>query len=143
MKHILTGLLLASIVLLGSSCASSHPGYMNEPNDYSKYTSLIEALRSVGGVRVTGGNTFVGENNITVYLRGASSSIILNTQPLYVINNVPVGNSYKDANSIINMREVTSIRIITGTHAVTRWGVDGNNGVILIKMREAKDLIKK
>lgn len=141
MKNILTGLILF-IIVLGSSCASSDPGYINRPSNYANYSNLAEALRSVGGIRVTGGNTFVGEDNITVYLRGASSTIVLTTQPLYVVNNVPVGNNYNDANSIVNMREVTSIRILSGTRAVTRWGEQGTNGVILIKMKEAKDIIK-
>jgi len=139
MKNILTGFIIF-VIIFSSSCASSDQGYINEPSDYGSYISLAEALRSVGGVRVTGGNTLAGQaNNISVFLRGASSTIELSTQPLYVVNNVPVGNSYNDANSIINMREVTSIRILSGTQAVTRWGNEGNAGVIMIKMKEAKD----
>lgn len=129
------------IIMLGSSCASSDSGYINQPSNYANYTNLGEALRSVGGVRVEGGNTLVGsKDNIKVYLRGASNTIELSTQPLYVINNVAIGNSYSDANSIVNMREVTSIRILAGTQAVTRWGEQGTNGVIMIKMREADDI---
>jgi outer membrane receptor for ferrienterochelin and colicin len=140
MKKILTGLVIFVIILV-SSCASSDPGYINQPSEYANYSSLAEALRSVGGVRVTGANTLVGDpSNVSVFLRGASSSIILTNQPLYVVNNVPVGNNYNDANSIVNMREVTSIRILSGTYAVTRWGEQGNSGVIMIKMKEASDI---
>jgi len=142
MKNILTGFVLF-IIILGSSCAASDPGYINKPSNYANYTNLAEALRSVGGVRVEGSNTYVGSaDNVKIYLRGGSSTILLTTQPLYVVNEVPVGNNYSDANSIVNMRDVTSIRILAGTQAVTRWGEQGTNGVILIKMKEAKDIVK-
>jgi len=140
MKNILSGFLFLTVLLFAGSCAMSDPGYVNKPNNYSNYSNLAEALRSVGGIRITGGNTIVGAENVQVFLRGGSSSIVLNTQPLYIVNNIPVGNSYSDANSIVNMREVTSIRIITGTHAVTVYGERGNHGVILIKMKEAADI---
>ncbi len=139
MKKLITGILIFSLVVIGGSCKNQDPGYIQQPNDFTRYTTLVEALRSIGGLRITGGNTLVGIENITIHTRG-ESTFVLNTQPLFVVNNVPVGTNYSDANSIVDMKQVTSIRVLTGTHAVTRWGEEGNHGVILIKMREAKDV---
>ena len=130
MKIFVKFVLAMSVVTLMYGCAGSE-GVASKPRDFSAYTDLAGALRSVGGLQITGTG-----NNIMITLRG-QGSINLNTQPLYVVNNVPLGNNYSHANSVVNPAEITSIRILSGAQATTVWGEDGNHGVILIKTKNA------
>lgn len=114
-----------------SACTGTE-GATHKSKDFSSYTDLASALRSIGGLQVSGTG-----NNIIVSLRG-QSSINLNTQPLFVVNNIPVGNTYSDANGMINPSEITSIKILRGASATTIYGEDGNSGVILIKTKVSK-----
>ena len=123
--------LVLSICTLVFACAGTE-GVANKPKDFSSYTDLASALRSVGGLQVSGTG-----NDIIVTLRGIST-LALNTQPLYVVNNVPVGNDYSHANSIINPAEITSIQVLRGAQATTVWGEDGNHGVIAIRTKAGK-----
>ena len=114
------------------SCAGgpSTPGGVSTPsNDYSTYTTLGDALRSVGGLQVTG----TGQALQVMVRGGAVNSMTLNTLPLFVIDGVPISTRYADAASIVNPNEIVSIRVLNGTRAVTRYGEEGNAGVIEIK----------
>lgn len=130
MKTFAKALCILSMIGLMVSCAGTE-GATKPVKDYSNYTDLAAALRSIGGLQVSG----TGEN-IIVTLRGIST-IKLNTQPLYVVNNVPVGNAYANANSIVNPAQITSIRVLRGAQATTMYGEDGNHGVILIKTKDS------
>lgn len=128
MKTFVKVLYALAFVTMISSCASTE-GTTNQPKDFSSYSDLASALRSIGGLQVSGTG-----DNIIVTLRGMST-IKLNTQPLYVVNNIPVGNAYSDANSMVNPSEITSIRVLRGASATTIYGEDGNAGVIVIKTK--------
>jgi hypothetical protein len=112
------------------SCASTQYGSnsnnQRQEKDFSIYQTLGEALRSEGVlVRDVG-------TSATVTLRG-KGSINLNTEPLYVVDGVPMGNNYETVNSSINMQNVKDIRIIRSTSQATlRYGEAGNHGAILI-----------
>mmetsp|Transcript_12943 Transcript_12943/g.17996 ORF Transcript_12943/g.17996 Transcript_12943/m.17996 type:complete len:132 (+) Transcript_12943:32-427(+) len=128
MKSFVKVLCMMSLVGFMYSCAGTE-GTTGNTKDFSSYTDLAGALRSVGGLQVSGTG-----DNIIVTLRGMST-FNLNTQPLYVVNNVPVGNTYSNANSMVNPAEITSIRVLRGSSATTIYGEDGNHGVILIKTK--------
>ena len=114
-----------------SACAGTE-GTTRQPKDFSNYTDLASALRSIGSLQISGTG-----DNIIVSMRG-QSSINLNTQPLFVVNNIPVGNNYSDANGMINPSEITSINVLRGASATTIYGEDGNSGVILIRTKVSK-----
>ena len=128
MKTFTKALCIMSLVGFMFSCAGTE-GAATKTKDFASYTDLAAALRSIGGLQVSGTG-----DNIIVTLRGIST-IKLQTQPLYVVNNVPVGNSYGNANSMVNPADITSIRVLRGAQATTIYGEDGNNGVILIKTK--------
>jgi len=128
MKTFVKGLCILSLVGFMFSCASTE-GANTKPKDFSSYSDLASAMRSIGGLQISGTG-----DNIIVNLRGIST-IQLNTQPLFVVNNIPVGNSYSNANSMVNPADITSIRVLKGAQATTIYGEDGNNGVILIKTK--------
>ena len=128
MKTLQRAFCMLALTGMIAACASTE-GANRPTKDFSNYDTLAAALRSIGGLQVSGTG-----DNIIVTLRGIST-IQLNTQPLYVVNNVPVGNSYAHANSIINAPDITSIRVLRGASATTIWGEDGNHGVIVIKTK--------
>lgn len=128
MKNFVKVFYAFALLAVISSCTSTE-GTTNQAKDFSSYSDLASALRSIGGLQVSGTG-----DNIIVTLRGMST-IKLNTQPLYVVNNIPVGNAYSDANSMVNPTEITSIRVLRGASATTIYGEDGNAGVIMIKTK--------
>lgn len=128
MKTFIKGFSVLLIIAMIGACTSTE-GTTNKPKDFSSYSDLASALRSIGGLQISGTG-----DNIIVTLRG-QSSLKLNTQPLFVVNNIPVGNAYADANNMVNPSEITSIRVLRGASATTIYGEDGNSGVILIKTK--------
>ncbi len=93
---------------------------------FSSYNDLADALRTMGGLRVEGGGT-----TAKIYIRG-TSTITLETQPLYVIDGNPIGHNYSMANSALNMGDITGIKVLRAAHETTIYGKEGANGVILI-----------
>lgn len=138
MKTFLKCTLIATLFFIIASCTSTKEGY-NSQRDFSRFANLGEAIRSVGGMQVTGGNTMAGFNDAVVNMRG-QASLVLNTQPLYVVDNVPVGNNYNVANNLVHPSNIVSIRVVRGTSASTIYGEDANHGAIIIRTKsyEAK-----
>lgn len=134
MKTYLKTTLLFAALCLVASCASTDD-YNKKVKDFSQYSNLAEAIRSVGGVQVTGGNTMAGVNQAVITLRG-QSSLFLDTQPLYVVDNVPIGNNYNVANNLVHPTNIVSIRIIRGTTGSAIYGEDANSGVIIIRTKD-------
>lgn len=92
-------------------------------------TPLSMYLQKIPGVQVIGSG-----NNISIKIRGASS-FMTSTEPLYVIDGIPVGNSYLQADRMVNLHYVSSIRVLKGSDA-SIYGVRGGNGVILIETKK-------
>ena len=101
--------------------------------DYSTYTDLAQVLRNVGGLDVRGTGS-----NAKVYMRGISS-IELETQPLYVIDDVSIGNDYAMANNAINPKDIDRVIVLTGSSGAIRYGNQAKDGVIRIITRQQKE----
>jgi outer membrane receptor protein involved in Fe transport len=69
---------------------------------------------------------------------GFSSSVTQNTQPLFIIDGNPVGNSLPQAASMISPSNIRSIRILKGNEAFTRYGRDAAGGAVEIRMKREK-----
>ncbi len=93
--------------------------------DYGTYQDMLGALRAVPGLQVT--------QDGRIYLRGIGT-ITNETQPLFVVDNVPLGRGYSAVNWV-NPGDVANITIKKGLSATTRWGEDANHGVILINTK--------
>lgn len=118
--------MVASCSSVGSSAAEgteSREGTISDSKDY--YTSLADFLRRTPGLSVTGSG-----DNVHVRMRGVNS---FNTgvTPLYVIDGQAVGNSYSQANSMVDPRDIDYVRVLKGPDAST-YGMRGANGVIEI-----------
>ena len=89
---------------------------------------LIDQLRKVPGLDIRGYGA-----NVNITVRGASR-IQGDNDPLYVVDNTPVGRDYSSVASSVNTANIQSIRVLKGPEA-SRFGARGSNGVILIKTK--------
>ena len=118
-------LMIAGFVI--SSCGTTgQTSQLGDVNDKASQ-SLADVLRKNSTLQITGSG-----DNVKISIRGAGS-FNLNTEPLYVVDGVPMGNSYARANNAVNPAQIVSIRVLKSQSETTIYGEDGNHGVILIK----------
>ncbi len=91
--------------------------------------SLTDMLRTVSGIRITG----AGEGT-SIKIRN-SSSILLSTEPLFVIDGIPVGNDFAYIYNAVDPIQVEKIRVIKDSTAAF-YGSRGANGVIEITLKK-------
>ena len=88
------------------------------------YMSLSDLLRREPGVLVQGSG-----NSTKVSIRGGAGAS--GTDPLYVIDRVPIGNSYSQAAGMVDVNDIANINVLKGADA-QQYGTRGNSGVIEI-----------
>lgn len=90
--------------------------------------SLISHLRRVPGLNISGTGS-----DYRIQVRGPRSISRMGAESaIFVINNVPVGNSYSDAEGMIYMENVRAITVMRSNEAYRRYGSNGAYGAILI-----------
>lgn len=94
----------------------------------AEYRELADYLRRIPGVVVSGSG-----NNVQVQIRG-TSSLTSETRPLYIVDGQNWGTSYAEVNRALNIHEVRSVRVLSGSDAAA-YGVRGANGVIEIELK--------
>lgn len=100
----------------------------------SRELNVVNALQGkVAGLNISSGSTGVG-SAARVILRG-NRSINGNSQPLYVIDGVPVRGNPAD----INPDNIASINVLKGANASALYGSSGQNGVIVIETKKGKE----
>lgn len=125
------GIICLGLIIIGCAGSEGVSSSVNEPKDYSQYTSLAQALRSIGGITVSG----TGDSP-SIIVRGGGDSINGGpAQPLFVVDNVAISTSYSQVNAMVHTPNIESIRVLKGTMATNRYGQEGRGGVILIKMK--------
>lgn len=94
----------------------------------SSTTNIANALQGkAAGVVVTAANGKPG-NNAFVRIRGISS-VNASSEPLYVVDGIPVGES--DLN-LINNSDIESISVLKDAASASAYGSRASNGVVLI-----------
>jgi hypothetical protein len=143
------GLLTFAVVL--TSCGSSQGvSKSGRSVDYTTMSTLADALRVQSGVQVVG-----SQNNIKVTIRGVSSSrtstgntfaveatspgpqqkqttVLEDVEPLFVIDNTIVGNTYTAAATAVNVQDIVDIKVLKSFSETNSYGENGKNGVIKI-----------
>tara|TARA_R110002051_G_scaffold44456_5_gene89999 strand:- start:419 stop:826 length:408 start_codon:yes stop_codon:yes gene_type:complete len=132
MKKSILVLLIAAMVILGSC------GTTKKTNNNTDSTSLNDELKDRNRAnvsllqRITQMRGVVLHNNLPVINKTANSFASAgNQEPLYVLNNQIIGNSFYSINGIIDNYNVKKIIILTGADAAS-YGSQGSNGVIKI-----------
>lgn len=123
-------LVLSGCSVSQSATTSSSTTPVPNPNEVVVGTNntmqLIDYLRRVPGLQIDQNGDFV-----SIMIRGASS-ISNDNNPLFVINNQAVGNSYNDAVSAVDVNDIKSVNVIKGAEGQQIFGMRGANGVIQI-----------
>jgi TonB-dependent SusC/RagA subfamily outer membrane receptor len=95
-----------------------------EADNTVAYLSLADLLRRKAGVTVQGQGS-----NTKVAIRGGSGAA--GTDPLYVLDRVPIGNSYSQIEGMVDVNDISRISILSGADA-SLYGTRGMSGVIEI-----------
>ena len=113
--------------------------------------SVDEALQGqVAGVRVTQSSNAPG-GGISVRIRG-NSSITAGSEPLYVIDGMPVYNDNSELNptsgasdtpspnalAFLNPNDIASIEVLKDASATALYGARGSNGVVMIETKSGQ-----
>ena len=136
------------VTALGISRESKSLGYARQSIDTESLLDTRDPnlLNSLSG-KVSGVN-FISNggplSSTRVEIRG-NNSLTGNTQPLYVIDGVPIMNpmgedgdlDYGNPASAISPDDIESIEVLKGANAAALYGSDAANGVILITTRKA------
>ena len=88
--------------------------------------TLVNYLRRIPGVQIDQRGS-----DVSVMIRGASS-IGGSNQPLFVVNNSPVGTTYQDAVNTVDVNDIKTVNVIQATEGQQMYGIRGSNGVIQI-----------
>jgi TonB-linked SusC/RagA family outer membrane protein len=111
----------------------------------SRETNIVNALNSkVAGVQVTSTSGSPGASS-AVRIRG-NTSINGNNEPLYVIDGIPIDNSYRGSNFTdqanraidIDPNDVESMTVLKGGAASVLYGLRAANGAIIINTKQGK-----
>ncbi|MGF1669642.1 MAG: TonB-dependent receptor plug domain-containing protein [Balneolaceae bacterium] len=88
--------------------------------------SLIDHLRRIPGLHI---NRRGGETLIMV--RGMQS-IYGNNSALFVVNGRPIGTSFNQLESTVDVTDIRRISVLRGSEASQRYGLQASAGAILI-----------
>ncbi len=111
----------------------------------SREVNIVNALNAkVAGVQVTSTSGSPGAS-ASIRIRG-NKSINGNNDPLYVIDGIPIDNSYGGSNFTdqanraidINPNDVESMTVLKGGAASALYGVRAANGAIIINTKQGK-----
>ena len=80
--------------------------------------------------------TVTPDGRITIRIRG-QGTITGSSEPLYVIDGVPIDPGPSGALSGINPYDIETIAVLTEPTAITMYGSRGANGVIVITTKQA------
>lgn len=84
-------------------------------------------LQKVPGITVQGEGA-----NARVRIRG-SASFLGDSEPLFVVNGVPVYGGFRDVFSMVNTAQLKSINVLRNPADTGIYGTRGANGVVEIK----------
>jgi TonB-linked SusC/RagA family outer membrane protein len=120
----------------------------NELTQGSEVNVANSLSGKVSGVQVSRASSGSGGSS-KVVIRG-NNSLIGNSQPLYVVDGVPIdnqnigaasstgGTDYGDGISNINPDDIETMSVLKGPNAAALYGQRGSNGVILITTKAGK-----
>ncbi len=91
-------------------------------------TSLLDQIRRLPGVVI--------KNGVPVFIKGNSSIPGGGSQePLYILNDYIVGNSFRDVGQLVENINVSEIQVLSASEA-SFYGSRAGNGVIKITTRK-------
>ena len=143
-------LCVGALLAVAGGCAShpaSRPANAPRPAPRDKSTITAEQIERVGASdepiekilqgRVAGVVVSrTPDGGIAVRIRGGSSSVYGNNEPLYVIDGMPIQPGPNGSLTGINPYDIESIKVLKDAADTAIYGMRGANGVILIKLKK-------
>ena len=102
----------------------------NEVTPGDNSTSLANYLKRIPGVQIQG-----RDPDIQVLIRG-NNTFSENREPLFIINGLRVGTSYQSAAPLVDVADIANVRVLKSGSETAQYGMQGNNGVILITTKK-------
>lgn len=96
-----------------------------------QHLSLADYLRRVPGVTI--GRT---DGPVEVRVRSLTSVNNENNSPLFVIDKTIIGNSYAQAEQMVDPNDIQSVLVLKDPSETAHYGMRGAAGVILIKTKK-------
>ncbi len=135
---------LIFILIAGMSCKvnNSSSGTVRENSNTSSSSTvqannssltLFQYLKQVPGLQVSG-----SESNPQIYIRQAFS-FNADNHPLFVINGQRVGKIYASVASMVSVSDIKSVTVLKDVASTSAYGLEGANGVILIRTKRGYD----
>lgn len=93
-------------------------------------TDLTSYLRRIAGVQVTGSGP-----DATIRIRG-DANFQSDTSPLFVVNGTVLGNRFSQVYDSIDINEISRVTVLKNVSDTNRYGMQGANGVIEIKLKK-------
>lgn len=132
MKKILLLLLAGSFLL---SCGTSQPAATGDQKDLeaslddknAAVLPLVNRIQKLPGVTLRGG--------VPVFIKNSNTTTGTPPYPLYVVDGLIIGNSFREVENIVQPVDVADLRALTGSNA-SYYGTRGANGVIEITTKK-------
>lgn len=102
----------------------------NEVNPNNASITLADYLKRIPGVQVS---TF--GSNYQILVRG-NSSFSEQREPIFIINGMNVGSGYERAAPLVDVNDIENVQVLKSGSETARYGMQGNNGVILITTKK-------
>lgn len=130
--------ILVLLGVLAAGCASTEPGAgaaeHHDPNvveaDDFRGRSIARVQEMLRG-QVAGVQVFDTPGGLVIRIRGASS-VYADSDPLFVIDGLPLQLGDDGVLTGINPQDIESIRVLKNASETAAYGMRGANGVILI-----------
>ncbi|MCB0844407.1 MAG: TonB-dependent receptor plug domain-containing protein [Bacteroidetes bacterium] len=119
-------------IAYGKTSRSAVTGAVQEIEPDQPNLTLADYLRRVPGVSVRGTG-----DRVKVVIRDGITSSGTN-EPLYVINNVPSGNSYSMVSSMVDVNDIKNISVLKDAASSSIYGYQAQHGVIIIETKTIK-----
>ncbi|MEM1325305.1 MAG: TonB-dependent receptor plug domain-containing protein [Bacteroidota bacterium] len=118
---------LAISIVIMWSCAPNQPTSSESPNEPRPIQ--VNNAQTLADLFVRLPGVFVDERGgiPEVYIRG--------NRPLFVVDGVQVGFSYRDVDTAVNVQDVASVEVLRSVSETVIYGRQGSNGVIVIRTR--------
>ena len=112
-----------------SDSKSTNNGSAENVQELNPAVDLADHLKRVPGVTVTGSGS-----SAKVSIRGMSS-MSTDTEPLFVINGTPINGGLATANTMVNVNDIKSLRVLKTPSETSFYGLRGSAGVIVIQLK--------
>ena len=128
MKHSFLFILSLTVLLL-AACSTSKDVSIPEDNNPKQLLSLEDRLLQTPGVLIQNGQ---------VRIRGGDQSFFANSEPLFEINGQVVSGGFASVKTLVGPMDIRSIRVLKNPTDLAIYGARGLNGVVKIRLKNAK-----